>query len=89
MKNIKITISLLSILLLSSSPIFSQKKSSTEAQKVMQNLEARTQEYGDIAHKIWEYAELGYLETKSSGLLQSHLEEEGFTVKTGVAEIPT
>ena len=42
-----------------------------------------------MAHKIWEYAELGYLETKSSGLLQSHLEKEGFLVKTGVADIPT
>ena len=37
MKNIKITISLLSILLLSSSPIFSQKKSSTEASKRRRN----------------------------------------------------
>ena len=89
MKNIKFTISFLSIFLIGFSPVFSQKGTSKEAQKIIQNLEARTQEYGDMAHKIWEYAELGYLETKSSGLLQSHLEKEGFLVKTGVADIPT
>lgn len=89
MKNVKITISILSILLVSFSPLFAQKKSSNEAQKIIQNLDTRTQEYGVMAHKIWEYAELGYLETKSSGLLSSHLEKEGFTIKNGVAEIPT
>lgn len=89
MKNLKITIFFLSIFLINYAPIFSQKKSPKEAQKVIQNLETRTQEYGDMANKIWEYAELGYLETKSSGLLKSHLEQEGFTIKSGVAEIPT
>lgn len=32
--------------------------------------------YADIAEKIWEYAELGYEENKSSLLLQQHLEAE-------------
>ena len=42
-----------------------------------------------VARDIWEIAELGYLEEKSSGLLQSEIEAEGFTVETGVAGIPT
>ena len=30
--------------------------------------------YGDIAQEIWELAELGYMETESSALLQSTLD---------------
>lgn len=39
--------------------------------------------------KIWGFAELGYLETKSSALLQGQLREAGFTVTPGVAGMPT
>lgn len=42
-----------------------------------------------IARTLWEYAEVGYQETKSSALLQDTLEAEGFTVNAGVAGIPT
>jgi len=42
-----------------------------------------------LATALWEYAEVGYQETKSSELLQSALEAEGFTVNAGVAGIPT
>ena len=43
----------------------------------------------DAARKIWEWAEPGYQETKSSALLASLIEEEGFEVERGVAGIPT
>ncbi len=39
--------------------------------------------------QIWEYAELAFHEYKSSDLLCSILKEEGFTVETGLAGIPT
>ena len=42
-----------------------------------------------IALSIWEYAELGYKEFKSSVLLQNTLKDNEFTVQTGVAGIPT
>ena len=45
--------------------------------------------FEDVALKIWEYAELGYLEEKSSGLLQQGLEDSGFTIQSGIAGIPT
>ena len=38
---------------------------------------------------IWDYAELGYLETKSSERLQQVLASEGFEIQAGVAGIPT
>lgn len=43
----------------------------------------------DVAMEIWRLAELGYLEEKSSALLQSELEAAGFRVDAGVAGIPT
>ena len=42
-----------------------------------------------VAQQLWELAELGYLETQSSGLLQRELAGEGFTITNSVAEIPT
>ena len=41
------------------------------------------------ALQIWDFAEVGYKENKSSALHVQHLKEAGFTVETGVAGIPT
>lgn len=38
---------------------------------------------------LWDFAEVGLEEKKSSALLIRHLEEAGFTVKTGLAGMPT
>jgi aminobenzoyl-glutamate utilization protein B len=57
--------------------------------EVLQNLVNKQSDYGKTAHQIWEWAELGYQETKSSNLLQELLRAEGFTIETGVAGIPT
>ena len=46
-------------------------------------------EYSDMAQQIWAYAEVGYQEYKSSELLQNKLKAAGFSVETGVADIPT
>lgn len=53
------------------------------------NLESQKEKYGDIAQTIWEYAEMGYQEEKSSALLAKTLEDEGFKIEKGVAGIPT
>ena len=45
--------------------------------------------YEQIALKIWDYAEVGYQETKSSALLQEQFKKEGFKLEAGVAGIPT
>src|SRR5690554_6128910 len=52
-------------------------------------LEAKRDRYSQAAVEIWDYAELGYLEQKSSDLLQNILTDNEFTVDTGVAGIPT
>jgi aminobenzoyl-glutamate utilization protein B len=56
---------------------------------VIRGIEALSEEYAGIAQQIWDYAEVGYLETKSSGLLQATLRDAGFDVKAGVAGMPT
>jgi len=43
----------------------------------------------EICDKIWEYAELGLIEYKSSKLLADELERHGFRVERGVADMPT
>lgn len=45
--------------------------------------------YDSMQKKQHSLAELGYLEYESSEILARHLEEHGFTVKRGVAGIPT
>lgn len=57
--------------------------------EVTQTLDARADEYFDVAHQIWGWAELGYQEEKSSALLQQVLTNEGFSVESGIVGIPT
>lgn len=57
--------------------------------QVIENLQSRQAEYGKLALDIWGYAEVGYKEYKSTELLQNTLKKEGFTIKPGVAGIPT
>ena len=45
--------------------------------------------FGSISDSIWEFAELGYLEYKSSSILIKALEEEGFNIEKGIAGMPT
>lgn len=62
-----------------------QKKTSD----VLKKLDSKAEVYGEIAQDIWNLAEMGYQEEKSSALLQETLRAEGFTIKKGVAAIPT
>jgi len=71
-----------------------QKKKPVDAlepvkQAAIQDISARYDVYKKIALQIWDYAELGYKEQKSSALLQQTLKESGFAVEAGVAGIPT
>ncbi|MDA0350309.1 MAG: amidohydrolase [Verrucomicrobia bacterium] len=57
--------------------------------KLETSIDSYASEYADTAQKIWELAELGYLENESSGLLKSKAEAAGFRIESGVAGIPT
>lgn len=52
-------------------------------------IDGRYDDTARIARTLWEYAEVGYQETRSSELLQQTLRDEGFSIEAGVAAIPT
>jgi aminobenzoyl-glutamate utilization protein B len=52
-------------------------------------IEEHREDYAAWALQIWDWAELGYQEERSSALLRRQVEEAGFVVETGVAGIPT
>jgi len=75
-------------------PASAQKKSTpvnNEPVKTLalDDLQGKYDTYKKIALQIWDYAEVGYKEVKSSALHQKTLQDNGFTVEAGVAGIPT
>lgn len=58
-------------------------------EKTLSMLDASYAADKKTALQIWDYAELGYKETKSAALHIQNLKEAGFSVETGVAGIPT
>ncbi|NCX10872.1 MAG: amidohydrolase [Proteobacteria bacterium] len=52
-------------------------------------IDKNKERFSQVALDIWEFAEMGYLETKSSELLASELQKEGFKITKNVANIPT
>ena len=65
-------------------PVFAQQQATTMAQ-----IDARYDQTASIARQLWEWAEVGYQETKSTELLQTTLRDEGFRIERGIADIPT
>lgn len=52
-------------------------------------LGAQRTDFEEVALSIWEWAEVGYQEERSSGLLQKQLAAAGFEVEAGIAGMPT
>jgi len=58
-------------------------------QQILQLVDQHAAHFSAISRSIWEYAELGYQEEKSSALLQRELQAAGFRVEAPVADEPT
>ena len=69
--------------------LFTSVSLSGQQIKIINELESQKSNYAKIAFQIWEWAELGYQEEKSSALLKKTLSDAGFTIQTDVAKIPT
>src|SRR5262249_4194779 len=54
-----------------------------------ESVKEREAESWEMALKIWNWAEVGYKETKSAALLADRLEKAGCKVQRGVGKIPT
>ncbi|MEX2496781.1 MAG: amidohydrolase [Woeseia sp.] len=59
------------------------------ARDIVSFVDSRYEQTADIARTLWEYAEVGYQEEKSSRLMQDTLAAAGFEIEAGVAGIPT
>jgi aminobenzoyl-glutamate utilization protein B len=57
--------------------------------RALNDLQSQWDQYKHIALQIWSYAELGYKEVQSSTLHQKTLSDNGFSIRAGVAGIPT
>ena len=66
-------------------PCFAQKK----YDRILNSIDSNQSQYENVAQEIWSYAEVGYQEEKSSKLLQKTLSDQGFSIESGVADIPT
>jgi len=62
------------------------EKEKEYALSIIDRYEGRFVEVSDL---VWEFAELGLVEFKSSSLLADELEKHGFRVKRGIAGMPT
>jgi aminobenzoyl-glutamate utilization protein B len=74
--------------------VYAQKKSETTNIEILKSeasadLQSKYEQYKKTALTIWDYAEMGYKEVKSSALHQQTLKDAGFNVQAGIAEIPT
>ena len=79
--------SVLAVMVALATPTVASAQMSGE--EILSFLDNRADHYTEIADRIWELAELGYMETESAAMLAGELEDHGLTVERGVAGIPT
>ena len=60
-----------------------------EKQTALDEVDRLSSEIHLMAAKLWDYSEIAMLEAQSAEFLAAVLEDEGFTVERGVAEMPT
>lgn len=63
--------------------------SATASDGILDYVEADAQRSIELAQSIWRFAEMGYLEERSTSRLQSYLSERGFSIVAPVAGMPT
>src|SRR5467141_2573637 len=56
---------------------------------VLVRVQAHAGRFGTVSRQIWELAETGYREQKSSALLKDELRRSGFSIDDGVGGMPT
>lgn len=77
------------LLFLTGCVVYAQTPLNKAHENAIKEINQKEKLYGALSKQIWNYAEVGYQEVKSSALLQEQLKKEGFKVQSGVSEIPT
>ncbi|MBM3794184.1 MAG: amidohydrolase [Acidobacteria bacterium] len=70
-------------------PILSAQLPRADRARVLKQMDDTAPHYGQLSRLIWEFAEVGYKETKSSALLQDELRKHGFRIEENIGNIPT
>jgi aminobenzoyl-glutamate utilization protein B len=60
-----------------------------EGGDIINFVDSRYEQTTGLARDLWEFAEVGYQEVKSSALIKKALAAEGFEIDSGLAGIPT
>ena len=68
---------------ISAQRISQEKQASLNQANTLQSL------VGEMSNTLWDYSEIALLEERSAAYLSGLLEEEGFTIQRGVADMPT
>ncbi|WP_437206435.1 amidohydrolase [Planctomicrobium sp. SH664] len=58
-------------------------------QTALSEIDRRAEELKEVSRSIWKFAEVGLEEKQSAALLVAKLRQNGFTVETGVSNMPT
>lgn len=61
----------------------------SDVQKLANFIEQKRDKWIDVSNQVWNFSETRFTEHRSSELLANTLEEEGFTVERGIADMPT
>ncbi|MEM7677825.1 MAG: amidohydrolase [Myxococcota bacterium] len=72
-----------------SAPAQTNQTTKFDAPAVLAFVDARVEQTAKMAQQLWQWAEVGFQETKSSKLLQAALSKEGFSIQPNAADIPT
>lgn len=75
--------------LILASPALAEPVSDAQRTAIVADVDAQSADLSRSALAIWDYAEVGFQEERSSALLQARLRAAGFTVEAGVAGMPT
>lgn len=85
----RIFASLVAAAVLATVPALAEPLSDVDRNAVLSGIDANYDTNSNIARQLWEWAELGYQEERSTRLLQETLAARGFQIESGVADIPT
>lgn len=70
-------------------PVVGAGQAPAGSERALAFLDSGRDRFAAIAQQIWDYAEVGYQETRSSALLQEELRKAGFSVEPSIAGMPT
>jgi len=86
---LRLRTALLTLSALAATPALAEPLADADRAAILAEVDRGAPAMARNALQIWSWAEVGFQETKSSGLLQKDLKAAGFKVTSGVAGMPT